>query len=85
MWRCLSNLTSLRDLNLSEYRLPDIPAEVLLLTKLTCLRFFNGLDTMSRDLSPLEKLVELDLSAGHFSRIPEMLPTCRGLKVLLLE
>ena len=65
--------------------MPDLPAEVLLLTKLTHLRFYDGLDTMSRDLSPLEDLTVLDLSYGYFSSIPVMLSTCRRLEVLLME
>ena len=46
---------------LNGFRLPDMPAEVLLLTKLTCLCCSDGLETMSRNLSPLKNLVELNL------------------------
>ena len=62
-----------------------MPAEVLLLTKLTRLCCSLGLETMSRILSPLENLVELDLSYGYFCSIPDMLSSCRSLEVLLME
>ena len=84
MWRCLSALSSLRSLRLCNLRLADLPAEVVLLTKLTSLRIKHGLDSMSRDLSLLENLVELHLSCKYFSSLPPMLSTCRSLEQLVL-
>ena len=84
MWRCLSTLHSLRDLYLGMFTMADIPAEVLLLTKLTRLCFLDGLENMSRDLSPLKNLVELGLSSSMFGSIPAMLSTCRSLTALRL-
>ena len=84
MWRCLSALSSLKSLHLCNLRLADLPAEVVLLTKLTSLRIERGLDSMGRDLSPLENLVELHLSCKYFSSLPPMLSTCRSLEQLVL-
>ena len=85
MWRCLSALCSLRSLHLCNFWLAYLPAEVMLLTTLTSLRIDNGLSSMSRDLSPLENLVELRLSCDRLSwRFPVMLSTCRSLEELVL-
>ena len=84
VWQCLSNLTSLRDLSLDSFRLVDLPAEVLLLTKLTRLCILHGLENLNRSLSPLENLLELHLSYEKFWSIPAMLSTCRSLETLVM-
>ena len=83
-WQSLSALSSLRSLQLYDFQLADLPAEVVLLTKLTSLCIDNGLRSMSRDLSPLENLVQLRLSCECLSSLPPMLSTCRSLEELVL-
>ena len=83
-WQCLSALNSLRSLRLNNFWLADLPAEVMLLTKLTCLHIDNGLGSMSRDMSPLENLVELGLSCEKLRSLPTMLSTCKSLEELVL-
>ena len=83
MWRCLSSLTTLRELHTDNLRLADVPGEVLRLTCLTSLHHKSGLETLSRDLSPLPNLMELDISGSNFDCIPIM--TSQSLRTLTMD
>ena len=83
MWRCLSSLTSLRELHTENLKLADVPGEVSLLTRLTSLHHRDGLERLSTDLSPLQNLVELDISGsslGGFLALP-----CQSLETLKMN
>ena len=85
MWRCLSSLTTLQELHTYNLNLVDIPGEVLQLTQLTSLHHEEcdcyGL-SCCMDLSPLQHLVELDISGSNIRDIPVMLKTCQSLEVV---
>ena len=83
MWRCLSSLTTLRELHTENLRLADVPGGVSLLTRLTSLHLRNGLARLSTDLSPLLNLKELNISGSSLGCIPVM--TCRSLETLKMD
>ena len=87
MWRCLSSLTTLRELDTEDLTLADIPGEVSLLTLLTRLRHCRGLKDLSLDLIPLWNLVGLQIMEGVEREVcvPVMLSTCQSLETLSLD
>ena len=85
MWQCLSSLTTLQELHTWKIHLVDIPSEVLLLTQLTSLHHCYGLQKCSMDVSPLQNLVELDISGSGIENIPVLLTTCQSLETVKLD
>ena len=83
MWRCLSSLTTLRELHTENLNLADIPGEVSLLIRLTSLHHRDGLARLSTDLSPLQNLMELDTSGSTLGCIPVM--ACQRLETLRMD
>ena len=83
MWRCLSSLTTLRELHTENLRLADVPGEVSLLTRLTSLHHRSGLESLSMDLSPLQNLKELNVSGSSLGCFSVM--TCRSLETLRMD
>ena len=83
MWRCLSSLTSLRELHTENLKLADVPGEVSLLTRLTSLHHRDGLERLSTDLSPLQNLVELDISGSSLGGFPAL--PCQSLETLKMN
>ena len=83
MWRCLSNLTTLQELHTRYFMMANIPGEVSLLTRLTSLHHMDGLARLGTDLSPLQSLIELDISGSSLGCIPVM--TCRSLEALKMD
>ena len=83
MWRCLSNLTALQELHTKNLNLADIPGEVSLLNRLTSLHHKLGLRRLDTDLSPLQSLMELDISGSRLGCIPVMV--CQGLETLRMD
>ena len=83
MWRCLSSLTTLRELHTVNLSLADLPTEVSLLTRLTSLHHRDGLARLSTDLSPLQNLIELDISGSSLGSFPAL--PCRSLETLKMN
>ena len=83
MWRCLSNLTALQELHTEYLKFADVPGEVTLLTCLTSLHLKNGLRRLDTDLSPLQSLMELDVSGSFLGCIPVL--TCQRLETLKMD
>ena len=83
MLQCLSSLTALQELHTNKLGLNDIPGEVSLLTRLTSLHHVSGLRSLSTDLSPLQNLMELDISGSSLNCIPMM--TCQSLRTLNMD
>ena len=65
MWQCLSILTTLQELHTYNLNMADIPREVLLLTQVTSLQHRDCLEECTIDLSPLQNLVDLDISGSN--------------------